>query len=148
MKFQSTLGNTTYITTSSEFAKLGLIYWTLRYRNCPASHQYFQLSKELCHDVCPIGTYTIESSKLCKDCFYTCQQCSSYPSCSGCSSSSNRYLNGTRCLPIAGFYENGTAFAPPCSTGCIDCTSGSNCFACGTGFVLNTSTNSCDKLCE
>jgi hypothetical protein len=80
---------------------------------------------------------------MCKECFYTCGECTSYPACTSCSSASNRYLSGTSCLPNPGYYDDGTQLAPLCKEGCLTCVSLLVCSTCDTNSFYYMVNNSC-----
>ena len=146
MSFNTTLANLVNTVSNTVFERLAFTYWSLKERYCPPGYPYFHLLTETCHDLCPAGTYYNATNAMCKDCFYTCKTCSGYPACTDCNSTDNRYLNGTSCLPNAGYFDNGTAYAPACTPHCIDCTNLTVCISCDPGYIINGS-SLCESVC-
>ena len=73
--------------------------------------------------------------------------CSDASNCDSCSVNDSRYLNGTECLPMEGYFDNGTAEAAACSVGCLSCSSEENCSRCDTGYYLKEEKcYTCDSL--
>lgn len=122
LTFNTTAGLTTSVTTTMSYKKLTFMYWSLKYRGCPPTNPYFQLSSELCFDICPDGSYPDTVLKMCLDCHYTCQTCASVPDCTGCDPLKFRSQVGLTCPPINGYFDNGTAEAVLCSTVMSYCT--------------------------
>ena len=141
VKFVSLTGSNTTISSTTNFNLLEFCYWSLKFRTCPLSNPYYCSTDGLCYDICPTGTYVNTTSKLCLACSFTCETCSSSSLCLTCSSSNFRYLNGTSCKPIVGYYENGTAIAAACSvplgSPCLNCTNNVTCVSCANGYYLS-----------
>ena len=141
VKFVSLTGSNTTISSTTNFNLLEFCYWSLKFRTCPPSNPYYCSTDGLCYDICPTGTYVNTTSKLCLACSFTCETCSSSSLCLTCSSSNFRYLNGTSCKPIVGYYENGTAIAAACSvplgSPCLNCTNNVTCVSCANGYYLS-----------
>jgi hypothetical protein len=134
--FESSLGETTSVSSTSGYQTLMFMYWSFRLRVCPTGYPYFELPTLLCYDVCPDGTYPNDTILTCPACNYTCRTCSSFNVCTDCNITTNRYLNGTACPPNPGFFDNNTAIAVPCTVGSINCTNLSICLNCNSGFYL------------
>lgn len=64
----------------------------------------------------------------CTICPYSCYTCDSSGTCLSCNATRDfRYLNGSSCLPLPGYFESGSAVAGQCSSNCLSCTSSFNC---------------------
>ena len=105
---------------------------------CSTCNSTFSLSGGLCYGPCPVRTYpntSDTSNGTCQRCPYDCYTCNSNGSCLSCNSSLDfRQLSGTRCIPMAGYYESNQEVAAQCPTGCASCTSASSCSICSSGF--------------
>jgi cysteine-rich repeat protein len=140
----SSLGATTTVSSTTAYLHLHFSYWSSIIKGCPTDYPLYETPTHLCYDVCPDGTYSNSSTLYtCPPCYFACTTCSSYNVCTNCSATTNRYLNGSACLPNPGFFENNTVVAPPCVAQCISCFSLTNCTACNPGFYVNTSKTSC-----
>ena len=86
--------------------------------NCPYSVPYS--SQGLCTDQCPARTFVNGTSLQCDRCPYQCYTCDdSYLGCLSCNATTDfRYLNGSNCLPMPGYYETFLTMSGSCSTGC------------------------------
>jgi proprotein convertase subtilisin/kexin type 5 len=108
--------------------------------NCPASSPYRNPLTNLCTSTCPGGYFADPTTFTCLVCFYTCGTCNNATDCSSCLSSTNRYLNGTQCLPNPGFFDNTTQNATVCVSPCATCTSATACVTCVIGSYLTGTT--------
>ena len=79
----------------------------------------------------------------CNDCLYDCFTCTNDTKCATCNTNiSYRQLNSSsRCVPLAGYYDDGTSnVAKPCTGNCATCVSpGTSCLSCVTGSYMNGS---------
>ncbi len=122
LKFSTSVGSTTSVTSNIAFNYLSFMYWSFRKRVCPAGYPFFEVSTSLCYDTCPNGFYSNSTNYMCLACSYTCQTCSSFSVCTNCDPVTNRYLNGTTCPASSGYFDNGTANAVLCNStisGCL-----------------------------
>ena len=94
---------------------------------CSATSPYIDPVSGLCSSTCPAKYFPNTTSFTCVSCYYTCGTCSNSIDCLTCSSTSQRTLNGTQCLPNAGYFDNGTHNATPCVAPCATCSSVSVC---------------------
>jgi hypothetical protein len=81
----------------------------------------------------------------CDACPYDCLTCDSTGLCLSCSATVDfRTLNSStgRCIPLDGFFENGTTITAQCPTSCFSCTSLSKCIHCNLNYYLRN-----DSLC-
>ena len=107
--------------------------------SCQACSSNYQLSGGFCFGPCPVRTYANTSNSAnstCKRCPFDCYTCISNGDCLSCDSADFRYLSGVRCIPNSGYYESGQQMAGKCSSGCLSCTSLSNCSGCSSGYSL------------
>lgn len=124
------------------------------FKECKSPTLYYLSQKDLCYDVCPERYYENTTYSVCTACpQYDCYTCgnnqSTESNCLSCSSSIDfRIQNGTRCVPMDGYYDNGTSIstAQLCNlTLCRTCSKVNfNCTACNDGFIL--SANTCTPL--
>lgn len=147
LKFTSSIGTTTSISSTISFTYLSFMYWSYKLRQCPAGYPLFELATSLCYDVCPDGTYSNSTIYMCLPCSYTCLTCSSFSVCTNCNLTTNRFQNGTTCPPSPGYFDNGTSNTVPCSTvlpGCTSCTDNTTCLTCNSSYyILGTSCTLC-----
>lgn len=129
-----TLGTTTTAFSTSGYNYISYNHWSLRQRSCPIGTPNFYQSDMRCYDTCPDGTYPNAATESCLACHFSCSACSSFSVCTACGPLSNRYLNGSSCLPLPGFFENGANQAGQCPNNCATCTSASSCTECQGGF--------------
>ena len=105
-------------------------------------------SKSVCVP-CLGATYQSPDKTACLPCAnYDCLTCSANGDCLTCNASQNRYLdvNTHRCLPLDGFYDDGSnSTALPCDPQCVTCsgTGNNTCLSCKSNEVLDT--NTCNK---
>ena len=91
------------------------------------------------------ATYQSSNKTVCLPCDnYDCATCDISGNCTSCDSSSNRVINSntSRCIPLDGFYDDGSSFnAQPCDLTCLTCDGGTqtNCLSCNSndGLILN-----------
>ena len=90
---------------------------------------------------------TLQSSNktVCEPCAnYDCGTCDTSGNCTSCDATSHRAMdaNTSRCLPVDGYYDDGSSFvAPACDPSCATCSGSSqaNCSSCSNPRVLNGS---------
>ncbi|EAR96681.1 leishmanolysin family protein (macronuclear) [Tetrahymena thermophila SB210] len=105
---------------------------------CP-SNTYANFDK-VCRSTCPIGTYPDNNSGVCKQCDFSCSQCSGPRSnqCQACQFLT--YLFFGTCVtscPSGTYPDEPSKSCLPCSNGCQTCTSPTTCSQCKTGFQLS-----------
>jgi hypothetical protein len=87
--------------TSSNLSRLYFKAVQERYRLCVSPNSFLLVDDNLCYSSCPIQRYATNSSfKYCKQCHYSCLQCSSpdYGTfCTACNSSAMRTLSNNSC---------------------------------------------------
>ena len=94
---------------------------------------------------CVGATYQATNKTVCSPCAnYDCGTCDISGNCTLCNASSNRQMdvNTSRCVPLDGFFDDGSSFnAQPCSVTCLTCNGNttSDCISCDTNAsrVLN-----------
>lgn len=120
------------------YTKIKFSYMHHKTRVCPAGYPYYNISEQLCYDQCSVRWYG-STSMICLPCLYDCYTCSNGTTCSSCNATTDyRSLSTNRCIPLAGYYENGSTQAQPCSSPCATCvTTASHCLSCITGYYLN-----------
>ena len=146
LKFSSSLGTTCTLTSNISYKKLTFMYLSMKYRTCPGLNPYYYSTTGLCYDICPTGTYGDNSTMMCLPCNYTCFTCSAFAICTSCNSGTNRYLNGTSCVPSSGYYDGGVAIAISCNNtlaNCTACTNSTTCTQCSAGSFVTPS-----KVCN
>lgn len=109
LKFVTTMGTTTSVSSNVNFPYLSFMYWSFKKKVCPTGYDYFQISTGLCFTSCPDGTYPDLALMLCPSCSVTCLTCSAFSVCTNCDAATNRYLNGSTCPPNPGYFDNSTA---------------------------------------
>lgn len=115
--------------------------------NCPASTPFILPNTTACSATCPDGYFENYGTFACDPCSYQCLTCSNGSVCDTCSSLGNRYQNGSDCLPLPGFYDNGVPDAVPCVSPCLNCQSLSTCDSCVVGYYISgTVCNLCSDL--
>jgi len=131
------------------FSQMKFSYFHHKYRTCPGSNPYYNISEKLCYDSCATVNWFAKSSTMtCNSCLYDCYTCTNASSCTSCQTNiTNRQTNGTRCSPIPGYYDDGSSLvAPACGGSCLTCsTSATFCLSCPTNYIL--SSNTC-KACS
>lgn len=131
------------------FSKMKFSYMHHKTRKCPAGYPYYNISEMLCYDACADGWYADTATMTCKKCLYDCATCVNGTACTYCDATTNyRWLNGTRCSPLSGYYDDGnSSIAYPCTSPCDSCVnSGSTCQSCVYGYYLNgTSCMACSS---
>jgi len=130
------------------YAKMKFSYIHHKTRTCPAGYPYYNISEVMCYDQCGARWFGNTSALTCNACLYDCLSCTSGTTCTSCSSTNDfRTLNGTRCSPISGYFDNGTnsTIATPCSSPCATCiTTATYCLSCVSGYYLSShQCNSC-----
>jgi len=119
-------------------------YFHHKSRVCPSSNPYYNISEKLCYDICAsVYWFSDNSSMTCKNCLYDCLTCTNDTKCETCDLNvSYRQLNSSsRCVPIAGYYDDGTSnVAKPCAGSCVTCVSpGTSCLSCVSGSYVSGS---------
>ena len=96
-------------------------------------------SSNLCSDTCPFRFYPSFQSFSCQPCPYDCLTCNYKGECLNCSLDDFRVLftNLSRCLAMAGYYDNKTTISVKCPKGCYLCQSEQFCINCLPGYYLN-----------
>ena len=73
--------------------------------NCPAAAPYIDPLNSTCVSACPNGYIANTTTFTCLSCDFSCLTCATATTlCTTCSSSANRNINGTSCLPMPGFF--------------------------------------------
>lgn len=113
-------------------------------RTCPAGYPYYNISEQLCYDTCNVRWYGNTVSMTCQACLYDCYTCTNATACATCNATADfRSLNGTRCSPITGYYDNNTntTTGSACTSPCASCSgSGTYCLSCVSGYYLSSHT--------
>lgn len=116
---------------------------------CSSCIPSFTLNGGLCYGTCPARSYVSNPnspSNTCNRCLYDCYTCSSNGDCLSCNQAVDfRTLNGSRCVPMLGYYQSGIQIAAKCPQGCTACTSAFNCSSCIEGYILYS--NECRTYC-
>lgn len=95
--------------STQPFRYLKFNYFSIRYPSCIAAYPYFDPATLMCFDECLPVVYLNANNLTQCTCHYSCEKCqNSTTTCTSCSALSNRVLNGTSCVPMPGFYDNGT----------------------------------------
>jgi hypothetical protein len=151
LNFVSSLGPTTTVSSTTAYQHLHFSYWSCTTKGCPTDYPLYEASTDLCYDVCPDGTYSNSTVYTCPPCYYTCETCSSYSVCTKCNATTNRYLNGSACLPNPGYFENSTAIAELCSAVIVNCSECDGlppiCTHCDPSYTVNSIENICELAC-
>ncbi|KAL4497778.1 hypothetical protein ABPG72_000533 [Tetrahymena utriculariae] len=118
---------------------------------CPRST--FGNSDNVCRSTCPNGTYPDSGSNLCKQCDFSCSQCTG-PSNSQCVACQFlTYLSNGSCVaacPNGQFADESSKACYKCPEGCSSCTSYTACTGCKPGFSPSQNTcvsSSCTTPC-
>ncbi len=97
-------------------------------KTCPGSYPNFDKPTLLCYStVCGVGFYRIPSPEQCIACLYDCATCGDGTSCLTCDATVDLRaldLGTSRCLPLPGYYDDGTSnnsIAQLCSSPCQTC---------------------------
>ncbi len=126
------------------FTKMKFSYMHHKTRTCPAGYPYYNISELLCYDVCNAGWYGDPVTMRCKQCRFDCTTCTNATACATCDATTNfRFLNGTSCSPLNGYFDNGTnsSVASQCSSPCATCqTTATRCLSCVSGHYLSSNT--------
>jgi len=107
-------------------------------------------NKALCYTDCPLRFYTNKQYRICQPCPYDCLGCDMYSNCLSCDQDNDyRKLYDTtgRCLPLAGYYDNGTTTCLKCPITCSMCKNSSVCSACISGYFLSAR-STCENICQ
>jgi hypothetical protein len=120
-RFATSIGTTTTIGGTDAYIYLKFMYWSFKLRACPVGYPYFDPILLICYDVCQNGFYGDLATAQCLKCLYSCTTCSSYSVCTNCNPVTNRYLNGSSCLPNPGYFDNQTANAVLCTVVLSQC---------------------------
>lgn len=94
------------------------------------------LFNHTCLHSCPESTYN--EVGVCRSCNSNCKTCSSYSTCTSCSSGLVLSLDG-RCLDKCSpnQYVDTTSKCQICISPCVTCSKSNNCSSCIEGFILN-----------
>ena len=87
------------------------------------------------------------TSSFCETCPYDCLTCGTDGVCLTCDSVNHfRELNSSssRCVPIAGYFDNGVPVCESCPNVCSACSSLTVCSACVSPYFLNTTSSFCE----
>ena len=96
--------------------------------------------------VCSVRYFLNPSVDFCDPCPYDCLTCNNLGGCLSCSSAIDfrtLEMNASRCVPIAGYFDNNATVCIACSIGCNNCTSLASCFSCFERYAHNSSSMSC-----
>ena len=101
--------------------------------NCDAC-----LSATDCSSCLPYYLLTTSGNMTsCQACPFDCYTCDSSENCLTCDNTTDfRTQNGTRCLPISGYYESNVTVAGQCSVNCLLCTNSSICLSCLNNYSI------------
>lgn len=98
----------------------------------------------LCYDSCNTRWYGDTSTMTCLPCRYDCYTCTNASGCATCNSTTDyRYLNGTSCRAVDGYYDDGSnaTVASQCTSPCATCqTTATYCLSCISGYYLQSHT--------
>ena len=93
----------------------------------------------MCYLSCLSRFYGDPLSLICKSCAYDCLTCNSLGHCLTCDVvNDHRVLNEStyRCIPIVGYFDNGTTVSIQCPLGCLSCQDSLKCNGCKSGFFM------------
>ena len=135
---------------------MGTMIFYMKTWQCPLGYDYFNLTSNLCQDMC--GDYTYENNTVyeCEYCNYSCQDCTSGHDCIVCDEANDHrtLFNGVACECMENYYEDPvTTVCQHCSnflSNCADCFYNSTyqasdaaagaiqfgCFECDSGYFL------------
>ena len=92
--------------TQSALVRQGTMIFYMKTWQCPQGYDYFNLTSNLCQDMC--GGYFFEnnSSFLCEECSYSCENCTSESDCTECDETGDHrvMVNGVACVCMDGYY--------------------------------------------
>ncbi|EAR97451.2 leishmanolysin family protein (macronuclear) [Tetrahymena thermophila SB210] len=107
--------------------------------SCPSNT--FASTDNVCRTTCPNGTYQDSGSGLCKQCDFSCSQCTG-PSNSQCKACQFlTYLSNGSCVttcPTGQYADETSKTCSNCPDGCSSCTSYTNCTGCKTGYTSSS----------
>jgi len=104
----------------------------------------------LCYKDCPLRFYGNKQYQICQPCPYDCLTCDIYSNCLSCDQDKdNRKLFSAtgRCLPLPGYYDNGTTTCFKCPITCSMCKNSSVCSACIQFYYLSIR-STCENICQ
>jgi len=104
----------------------------------------------LCSTDCPLRYYSNRQYKICQPCPYDCFTCDKYSNCLSCDQKNDhrKLFDVTgRCLPLPGYYDNGTSATLKCPMTCSMCKDSSICSACIQGYYLSVR-STCESICQ
>lgn len=84
-------------------------------------------------------------TKVCQKCSYDCYTCDNNSTCLTCDSHTDRRQidsNSSRCIPLKGYYDNGSTVSAACPSVCTACLSPSHCTECNYHYYLGR-----DNMC-
>jgi hypothetical protein len=146
-------GNQIRATTNVTVSYMEFVYLIMLFAKCNSGNPYLLTIDNTCHSACPVRTSTNNYYSECHACpTYDCEYCDDTTGlCTQCSAADNREmdpLGSSRCTPKAGYYDDGTSLAKPCTTNCIACTASTNCQQCSTDYTYTAGNNSCWLDCS
>ncbi|EAR96682.2 leishmanolysin family protein (macronuclear) [Tetrahymena thermophila SB210] len=109
--------------------------------SCP--NGTFGNSDNVCRPTCQNGTYPDSATGLCKQCDFSCSQCSgpSNNQCKACQFLT--YLSNGSCVatcPSGQFADETTKTCQNCPDGCSNCISYTNCTGCISSYIMSSTT--------
>ena len=111
----------------SALSRMGTMIFYMKTWQCPVGYDYFNLTSNLCQDMC--GDYFYENSTVyeCDYCNYSCQDCTSGHDCIVCDETNDHrtLFNGVTCECMENYYDvPGETACAHCTTqlrNCVDC---------------------------
>jgi len=104
----------------------------------------------LCYTDCPPRFYSNRQFKVCQPCPYDCLTCDKYSNCLTCDPNNDHrklFDVTSRCLPLPGYYDNGTSTSSKCPATCSNCRNSSICSGCIQGYYLSIR-STCESICQ
>jgi len=108
---------------------------------------YFLRVDKYCYTTCLVRYFANSGNNTCTNCPYDCLTCNPNGSCLSCDITTDfRTLNGTRCIPIPGYFDNITHISAKCPQACALCLNITYCINCNNRNFLNY-LNQCNSSC-
>jgi len=125
--------NYIFSNTSPNLTQIKIGYFIVVTKSCP-TNQLYAAGENLCYSLSN-SLYYQSSPTTILPCPYSCYQCVGplTTQCKSCVPGWNRVKSGTRCVCLAGFYDQGTPMCLNCTKaipGCYTCNSATNCLTC------------------
>ena len=122
---------------------VNISYFNIRVRECPTEYPFYFLDFQKCYAQCPGMSFSNSTYNFCYPCHYTCDLCPDATACTACNASNFRYLVGSNCTCMPGYFESGVAKCIKCLDGCSECTNILACQTCNTSAGYSPSSTIC-----